>query len=200
MVETGFFYGNFIDPILAGMRKQVMTQVSVEETVIDIACGTGAQTMLLSTKAKQVVGVDLTESMIKYAQKQCKKYKVNKARFMVGDATKLEMFTDNEFDVAVMSLALHQFPPEFYAPILCEMKRVANRIIIADYAVPLPNNLAGMVSKIIEFLAGREHNRCFKAYCKAGGLETILSENGILINKLNPFGGGAFSLVNCSID
>lgn len=197
MVETGFFYGNFIDPLLKGMRDKVATHISNNETVIDIACGTGAQVFGLAEKAKRVVGVDLSESMIKYAWDQSKIRRIKNVEFVVADATKLLPFADNEFDVAIMSLALHQFPPVVYEPILEEMKRVAQRIVIADYAVPLPNNLAGTASKIIEFLAGREHNRCFKKYYKAGGLETILAQNDIVINKLKHFGGGAFHLANC---
>lgn len=197
MVETGFFYGNFIDPLLKGMRDKVATHISNDETVIDIACGTGAQVFTLAEKAKRIVGVDLSESMIKYASKQSKVRRVKNVEFVVADVTKLLPFADNEFDVATMSLALHQFPPAVYEPILKEMKRVAQRIIVVDYAVPLPNNIMGKASKIIEFLAGREHNRCFKKYYKAGGLETILAQNDIIINNLKYFGGGAFHLVNC---
>lgn len=180
------------------MRKKVTAQVSTSETVIDIACGTGAQVFCLAGKAKRVVGVDLSESMVKYAQKQSIKRKIENVEFMIGDATKLEGLADNEFDVAVMSLALHQFTPEVYVSILNEMKRIAKRIVFVDYAVPLPSNYAGLASKTIEFMAGREHNRCFREYYKAGGLETILTHNGIIINRLKRFGSGAFYLVNCS--
>lgn len=198
MGETGFFYGNFIDPLLKGMREKLATHILKNETVIDIACGTGAQVFRLAEKAKRVVGIDLSESMIKYAWNQCKIRRIENIEFVVADATKLLPFDDNEFDVAIMSLALHQFPPAAYEPILNEMKRVAKRIVIVDYAVPVPNNLVGKASKIIEFLAGREHNRCFKKYCRAGGLETILAQNGIVMNKLKHFDGGAFHLANCS--
>jgi ubiquinone/menaquinone biosynthesis C-methylase UbiE len=200
MVESGFFYGNFIDPILRGMREKLVAEVSAHETVIDIACGTGAQVLLLSKKVKRVVGVDLSESMIKYARKKSIEQQINNVEFAIGDATKLTHFTDKEFDVATVSLALHQFRPEIYSPILNEMKRVAKRIVIVDYAVPLPNNLAGTASKIIEFFAGVEHNRCFRKYYNAGGLEKILVQNGLVINKLKPFGSGAFYLVNCSAE
>lgn len=198
MVETGFFYSNFIDPLLKKMRKKVAAEISTHETVIDIACGTGAQVFQMVETAERIVGVDLSESMIKYASEKSKKQVVKNVEFVVADAIKLLPFADNEFDVAIMSLALHQFPPEVYESILNEMKRIAKRIVIVDYAVPVPNNIMGKASKIIEFLAGREHNRCFKKYCKAGGLETILAQNGIVINKLKKFGGGAFYLVNCS--
>lgn len=198
MGETGFFYSNVIDPMLRGMRKKVSAEISKGETVIDIACGTGAQVFQLAGKAGQLVGVDLSESMINFANKKRTKQNILNIDFKLADATNLSDFADNKFDVAIMSLALHQFSPELYAPILSEMKRVAERVIIVDYAVPLPNNLAGYASKIIEFLAGREHNRCFRWYYKSGGLKTILAQNGLQINRQYFFGGGAFILVSCS--
>lgn len=197
MVETGFFYSSFLDPLLKRMREKVAAQISNNETVIDIACGTGAQVFRLAERARRVVGVDLSESMIEYANKQGEKQSVENVAFVVADATKCLPFADNEFDVATMSLALHQFPPEIYTPVLGEMKRISKRIILVDYAVPLPNNFLGWASKIIEFLAGREHNRCFRRYYKIGGLESISTKNGLHIQSLESFGGGAFYLANC---
>jgi ubiquinone/menaquinone biosynthesis C-methylase UbiE len=198
MVETGWFYGSAIDPILKSMRKKLAAHISANETVIDIACGTGAQVFELAGKAKRIVGVDLAESMILYAKTQSKKRKLTNTEFVLADATNLAQFADNEFDVASMSLALHQFSPLLYTPILNEMKRVAKRIVIVDYVVPLPSNYIGVSSKVIEFLAGREHNRNFRTFYKAGGLTKILPQNGLLISEEQLFAKGAFMLVVCS--
>lgn len=199
MAESGLFYSLFIDPLLKSMRKKVAGQIQNGETVIDIACGTGAQIFELADKTTRAVGVDLSESMIKVAKKEKQKRNVSTIEFVVADATNLSEFVENEFDVAIMSLALHQFTPELYAPVLSEMKRISRRIVIVDYAVPLPKNLAGVGSKIIEFLAGIEHNRCFKEYYKVGGLNLILKENGITIKSTKCFGGGAFCLADCAV-
>lgn len=199
MVETGLFYSSVIDPMLKGMRNKVRAQIEKDETVIDIACGTGAQAFNLANKAGSVVGIDLSESMIRFATKKTNKLGIPNTVFKVADATNLSDFADGAFDVAIMSLALHQFPPELYAPILNEMRRVAKRIVIADYAVPLPNNFVGYASKTIEFLAGREHNHCFREYYIAGGLKILLPQNGLQINSQRQFGGGAFILVSCTV-
>jgi hypothetical protein len=78
------------------------------------------------------------------------------------------------------------------------MKRVAKRVIIVDYAVPLPKNYAGIGSRIAEFLAGREHNFNFKQYYRLGGLNGILRANNLTIQKSLYFGKGAFQLVICT--
>jgi ubiquinone/menaquinone biosynthesis C-methylase UbiE len=195
MVESGIFYGTLVDPLLTSMRQRILPKIKKGETVIDIACGTGAQVFILAGRAAQVTGVDLSQSMIDYASKKLQKNGLKNVTFFTADATRLEQFVDKSFDVATMTLALHQFEPGLYEPILSEMKRIANRVVIIDYAVPLPKNYTGVASHAIEFFAGIEHNRNFKLYCKAGGLNSILPEHGIKIQKSVFIAKGAFQLV-----
>ena len=198
MVESGSFYGTIIDPVLAPMRKRITAEIFVSETVIDIACGTGAQVFELCKIASKTVGIDLSESMINHAQTTCKKRNIPNAEFFVYDAAKLFRFETKSFDTALMSLALHQFDPGLHSLVLNEMKRIAKRIIIVDYSVPLPKNYAGIGSRIAEFLAGREHNFNFKQYYRLGGLNGILRANNLTIQKSLYFGKGAFQLVICT--
>lgn len=197
MCESGKFYGTLIDPILAPMRKRIAKEILPNQKVIDIACGTGEQVFELANIATKITGIDYSESMISYAKSTCKKRNILNAEFVIGDASDLSIFTKNEFDVTIMSLALHQFDPKLHSPILNEMKRVAPKIIIVDYTVPLPKNYVGIGCRIAEFLAGKEHNRSFKQYCKLGGLNEILTQNHLRIEKSVLFGKGAFQLVVC---
>lgn len=195
MVESGKFYGTVLDPILAPMRKRVALEIGANKTVIDIACGTGAQLFEIAGKAAKVTGVDLSESMIDFAKKSARNKNISNADFRVCDATDLSVFQNNTFDFAILSLALHQFSPDLHQPILSEMKRVAKTIILIDYAVPLPKNYVGFGSHVAEFLAGREHNRNFKMYYKLGGLNKILTANHFQIKKTRFMAKGAFQLV-----
>jgi ubiquinone/menaquinone biosynthesis C-methylase UbiE len=198
MSESGTFYATFIDPILKSMRKHVVNEIDPNSSVVDIACGTGAQVFEIAKMAKRTVGIDLSESMIRYATKMSISQTLNNTEFFVADATSLSLFPDNEFDIATMSLALHQFLPEMYTPILSELKRVAKKIIIVDYSVPLPGNFIGMLCHIIEFFAGRTHNTNFKSYYQLGGLNKILKLNQFKIQKSVLFAKGAFQLVICT--
>lgn len=194
-MENGFIYKNVIDPILKPMRIRVTDEINPNETVIDVACGTGAQVFELLKKGNKVIGVDYSESMIEHAQKTCSERNITTAEFYIGDATDLSRFYNGKYDVAMMSLALHQFSPDLHTPILNEMRKVAKRIIIVDYAVPLPQNYAGIGSRVAEFLAGKEHNQNFKKYYQLGGLIQILPNNQFDIQKTIYFGKGAFQLV-----
>lgn len=197
MVESGWFYGTFIDPVLQKMRKRIAIEIQTGEKVIDVACGTGAQVFEFSKRASNVVGVDLSDSMIAKAQRSKSRGNSKNTSFYVEDATELSRFQDNQFDVATMSLALHQFSPELHVKILNEMKRISPKIIIVDYAVPLPGNYVGYGSKVAEFFAGREHHTNFQKYCNLGGLNKILIDNQLSIEKMDFFGRDAFQLVVC---
>jgi ubiquinone/menaquinone biosynthesis C-methylase UbiE len=198
MVESGIFYGTFVDPLLARLRTRVTAEIRQGETVIDIACGTGAQVFDLCGIASKAVGIDLSESMIDFAKNACRKQNIPNAGFFVCDAANLSAFETGSFDAAIMSLALHQFEPALYKPILAEMKRIAKRIVIVDYAVPLPKNYTGIGSRVAEFLAGTEHNSNFKKYYQLGGLNAILPANNLTIQKSVSFAKGAFQLVVCT--
>ena len=197
MSESGPFYSTFIDPLLTTMRKRIALEIKSNEKVIDIACGTGAQVFAISKVAAKTTGIDLSESMINFAKKASLKQKTNNTDFFVCDATNLKSFGNNDFDIAIMSLALHQFSHELHAPILNEMTRVARKIIIVDYAVPLPRNYTGFGSRVAEFLAGKEHNQNFKSFYKLGGLNEILKSNNLKIEKTMLMGKGAFQMVVC---
>ena len=195
MLESGIVYSFLIDPLLGGLRRLVAVHVKSGETVIDIACGTGAQLFELANKTASSTGIDISESMVRFAARNATKRNLTNITFEVHDATDLSHFYNRKFDVAILSMALHQFSPDLHSPILSEIKKIAERLIILDYAVPLPKNYAGMASKIAEFLAGTEHHRNFKNYVRAGGLNAVLTTNGFTIQKSKLLGGGAFHLV-----
>ncbi|MFV0591805.1 MAG: class I SAM-dependent methyltransferase [Draconibacterium sp.] len=195
MVESGIFYSTVLDPVLKQLRKKVSYHVLPNGRIIDIACGTGAQLFELTGLVDLAIGVDLSDSMIHYAKKMVKKRNLLNVDFSVADATNLSEFYQHKFDVAILSLALHQFEPNLRTPVLNEIQKISDKIIVLDYAIPLPKNYVGLASKVAEFLAGRSHNQNFKDYSQKGGLEPILVENGYFIQKSQTIGKGAFQLV-----
>lgn len=198
MCESGKFYGSLIDPILKRMRLHVALEVQANQSVVDIACGTGAQATELAKIASKVCGIDYSDSMVQFAKKAAQNQNLTNIEFQIGDASNLSGVKNNSFDVAIMTMALHQFDTKLHAPIIDEMRRVANKIIFVDYAVPLPKNYTGIGSRVAEFLAGKEHNQNFKSYCKLGGLNNILTSNQLKIEKSRFIAKGAFHLVVCS--
>jgi trans-aconitate 2-methyltransferase len=89
--------------------KELIQKLSLKETesVLDIGCGDGKITALMSSYLKKgyVAGIDSSKDMIELAKKNFSQPETNNLEFFVMDATKLD-FTD-QFDIAFSNAALH---------------------------------------------------------------------------------------------
>jgi len=177
----GFVYSAVIDPMLGGLQRAVVEKVSSADRVVDIACGPGTLALALAGKAESVTAIDIEEDLIKYAAARAKKKGITNVSFKVLDASDLSCFSDNEFDVVVTSMAIHQFEPDLASKILREMKRIARRVIIADYNCPIPPGICRTLAYGIEKFAGGDHYRNFRNYMSKGGMEYFASEAGLSI-------------------
>ncbi|MGM0379083.1 MAG: class I SAM-dependent methyltransferase [Bacillota bacterium] len=81
-----------------------------DKNILDIGCGTGRTTFnLYKLGYSNIIGLDLTPSMIKEARNLNEKYNTN-IKFVVGDATDLD-FKDNSFNYVLFSFnGLMQIP------------------------------------------------------------------------------------------
>ncbi len=188
----GLIYRIFIDPLISGLRKRLVSMIVPGEEVIDIACGTGALSLEMSVHAGYVTGIDLSEDMINTARLLANKRRIHNVSFGLIDATDLSCYTDRSFDVAVSTLAMHQFDPETGVKVLAEMKRVARRIIIADYNCPMSPGPAKWLAWGIERVARGDHYRNFRKYMAAGGLKKLAAEAGLVITSHEERGEGVF--------
>ena len=137
MSFNALIYTTLIDPLLSGLRKAVVEAVDPSATVIDVACGPGTLSLAITQKANRVSGIDLDEKLILYAAGVAGKKGIWNASFAMHDASDLSLYRDKEFDIAVTSMAVHQFSEELAVKILTEMKRIARKVIIADYNCPM---------------------------------------------------------------
>lgn len=190
----GFIYRIFIDPLISGLRKRLVSMILPGEKVIDIACGTGALSQEMSGRAGHVTGIDLSEDMITTAIIMAKKRKAGNVSFHLLDATDLSCFPDHSFDTAVSALAMHQFDPETGVKVLSEMKRIARRIIIADYNCPVRPGPASWLAWGIELIAGGDHYRNFRQYMAGGGIQRLAAEAGLAISSGEESGAGVFMI------
>jgi len=122
---------------LSRLRGRVVDFTGAEKgsKILDVATGTGKQAFAFAEKGYDVTGIDLSEAMLKVANKKNRYKNVN---FQVADATNLP-FEDYSFDVASVSFALHDMPLTIREKVLKEMVRVTKpegMIVIVDYALP----------------------------------------------------------------
>ena len=92
-----------------------------ESRVLEIACGPGHVALAVAERCREVVGVDLTQALLKIADAKRQERGLTNVCFQRSDAESLP-FADGEFDVAVCRLAFHHM--ENPQRVLGEMTRV----------------------------------------------------------------------------
>ena len=199
-MKDGLFYFSLIDPLLKKLHNAVAEDVPEGASVIDIACGNGTLPMKYAAKASRVTAIDLSEGKLEFARKMATRRKLQNISFITMDATDLGRFRDAEFDIAIVSMALHQFELSTGFRLLEELQRIASEVWIADYRYPLPGGFPGWLTRRIERLAGKQHNDCFRAYLAYGGLPAITRSQckGAAIEPENT--GSVFQLAKCRLN
>ena len=112
-----------------------MSEVSKKQHVLDMACGSGIMTTAFATKAKNVIGLDITQAMLDEAEKKRLENKLTNVEFHLGNVESLP-YTDESFDIVFTRYSFHHFlEPQ---KVLEEMIRVCKKggkIIIVDVAL-----------------------------------------------------------------
>jgi len=188
------FYRVLIDPLLNGLRKSIRSQILKGSSCLDIACGTGSLAFGLMDHCQSVTGIDLDEPKIMEAQRIVETKGLDHLSFRVMDATDLSEFEDGQFDYVTMAMAIHQFDPELRKKVLSEAIRVSKKLIVADYAYPLPSSPSGWMARFIESVAGEEHSRNFKHYDANDGMAPILTSMGLSYELAEKRGAGVFAV------
>lgn len=173
----GWFYHYFISPFQMRIYKPIIQTIPKGSTVLDVATGTGDMLRIAGRRFRNAVGIDLSKSNINMA-----KSLLNKnipIKFTLMDALDLKTSFNAKFDFSVLSFALHEMHHNIRTEVLKQMISVSNNIILADYKVPIKNNLAGSFISIVEYLAGKEHYKGFKSFNEYGGLDYYLNEVGV---------------------
>lgn len=95
-------------------------------SILDIACGPGGWVLetAFQYKDKDVVGVDISQKMIAYAQGQAKVQGLDNAHFQVMNALKPLEFSDASFDLVNTRLIVAFMLPRVWPAFLQECKRI----------------------------------------------------------------------------
>ena len=178
---------------LRRLRKQVASTLPAGHAlrVLDVATGTGAQARAFGEKAAEVIGIDLSDAMLRIARR---KNHLPNVTFRHADAAELP-FGDRRFDVACISFALHEMPRSVRARVVGEMVRVTKpggAIVVVDYALPR-NALARWLIYHVVKLYERDHYADFvrsdvRALLRDAGVE-VQAQQAALGGLANIFSG-----------
>lgn len=167
-------YDWILYPFMRSIRRDVLAMVKQIKPgrAIDVCCGTGDQLRLFRQNGIKALGIDSSDAMLKVAAR-----KVPRIRCLKQDAAAMA-FMDQSFDVAIVSMGLHETGWGQAQRILREIHRIlkpSGRLIIVDYALtPATSFAAGAVIHGIEYIAGGDHYRNFLRYNRRGGLEKLI--------------------------
>ena len=187
-------YNYAVIPV-AHLRVKVANKIKKPNArILDMACGTGSQSIAFAKRGFSVVGVDLSPDMLRYAnQKIQSSYDI---KFICGDAAKID-YADSTFDVSSVSFALHDMPEEVALMVLKEMIRVTKKdgqIIIADYCQP-KNKLIAWLSYMIPRLWETQYYNHFMQV----GLDDYLKKAGLKIINRETYFLGIIQIVECGL-
>lgn len=158
------------------LRREVVNAVRLAPgaTVLDVATGTGAQALAFAGSVGKVVGIDLSDAMLRMARRKDPPPNVS---FQKGNAAALP-FTTASFDAACVSFALHEMPSSVRQRVLREMARVTRPggvIIVVDYGLPETEPLRSVVFQTIKLYEGDHYANFMRsdldAQLRAAGIE-----------------------------
>jgi demethylmenaquinone methyltransferase/2-methoxy-6-polyprenyl-1,4-benzoquinol methylase len=173
---------DIIDIPLSKVRDKVVdfTNARNDSRILDIATGTGKQAFAFAKNGYDVIGIDLSEDMLKIANK---KNKYKNVRFEVADATNMP-FENKYFDVSCVSFALHDMPLSIREKVLQEMVRVSKPkgiMVIVDYALP-----KNRICKYLTYHFVKSYESKYYPEFIKSDLEALLRKSGIEIKEELP--------------
>lgn len=157
-----------------------------DDLLLDVGCGTGSASRAASAATRLVVGVDLSEEMIRRAADVASA--VENVRFLIGDSEQLP-FDDGAFTAVLCSNSFYDYPDPSRA--VREMARVLasdGRLVIGDACADLPTaRIADAVLRRIE----PGHVRLYRS----SELGSFLQRAGLSRVMLRKLSGGGFAIV-----
>jgi ubiquinone/menaquinone biosynthesis C-methylase UbiE len=125
---------------------------------------------MLADKCRYVVGVDYSSRQIAFAERKKALKRCTNVEFIHADASQLEKVVNQNFDFATMVMFLHEVEPELREKVLREALKFAKQVVIADFLSPFPGNMASILFRLLEYMAGMRHHRNFRNWMMLGGI------------------------------
>lgn len=180
-----------------------------EETVLDLACGTGDITFALALEAEggSVVGLDITGGMLQIADNKRRVTGLDNVAFNRADMMKLP-YPDQKFDVVTGGYALRNVPDIELA--LCEVKRVlkpGGLFLSLDFGHPRNGLYRWLYLRYLTVIGSalglalhgdadtyRYIPESLKLYAGQRGVRGLMDRVGFVETGILEFGGGIMAL------
>jgi ubiquinone/menaquinone biosynthesis C-methylase UbiE len=191
-------YDSLVEPFVKELRAIGMKMFPPYKgmSVLDIGCGTGTHLEIYQKAGCTVIGIDSSPAMLEVARTKLTEH----AELQLGDASHMPFFRES-FDLVLAMFLLHETPRRIRSSVIKEAKRVtkkSGRFLAIDY-YPGPARFPTgwfykMVILFLEILVGRKHFRNYRDFIATGGLEPLIVNTGLTIERKKITGGGTVGL------
>jgi cyclopropane fatty-acyl-phospholipid synthase-like methyltransferase len=103
----------------------VFRQFNVKK-VLDLGCGAGRNSIFLAKKGFDVIGVDVSKSALRFANKWAQKERLSNATFTLETMANIP-FNDCHFDAVVSISVIHHGVKEYIIRTIAEINRILRR-------------------------------------------------------------------------
>lgn len=109
-----------------------LTQVSSQDTVLDVACGSGLVACAFAKVAKHVTGIDITPAMIERANLLELEKQLKNLTWQIGNVLPLP-YSDASFSVIITRYSFHHFlNPQTVLSEMCRVCVAGGRVAVVD--------------------------------------------------------------------
>ena len=185
---------DLIDLFIMDIRTEVVDLTNAKEgaKILDVATGTGKQAFAFGKRGYEVVGIDLSEHMLKVAERN---NEYNNVGFVLADAARLP-FINQHFDVGCISFALHEMPLSIRKQALQEIVRVTrigSIIMIIDYSSSSEKRAGGY---FVRYIARLYESKYYAEFIRSD-LNSLLKGYGIEITTELSVTHGVVRILKC---
>ena len=179
-------FDKVIEPQVAKLRKIGLKIYPPRNniSILDVGCGTGNHLAVYRQPGCKLFGIDLSPAMLEVARRKLG----DAAELSLQDATHMN-FADETFDLVTMMLVIHEMPASIRSAVLTECKRVLKkdgRLLVIDFSFgpyPLSSLFLRLTRQFAEFTAGSEHYANYRDYKARKGMDPLIIEAGLSIDK-----------------
>lgn len=131
-IRFSSYKGRMYDNLQKNIIKKIVKALPRGLSVLDLPCGTGRVSEVITRFTPNLVCADISEDMLDVARRKLAPHNTNIV-YRVIDAEKIE-FPDSSFDLVTTIKLMHLIPYDVQARVLREVVRVSKRWIIVTYA------------------------------------------------------------------
>lgn len=131
-IRFSSYKGRLYDNLQKNIIKKIVRALPRGLAVLDLPCGTGRVSEVITRFTSNLVCADISEDMLDVARRKLAPHNTNIA-YRVIDAEKIE-FPNASFDLVTTIKLMHLIPYDVQARVLREIARVSKRWIIVTYA------------------------------------------------------------------